>query len=58
MTFHLSCVHIIFSSVKVAECCEIAANSVDHSFSLYFLAIFNININYFLQLMSHNKEKH
>ena len=37
MTFHLTCVHIIFSSVSVAEWpWEIAAHSVDHMFSLYF----------------------
>ena len=35
MTFHLTCVHIIFSSVSVAEW-EIAAHSVDNMFSLYF----------------------
>ena len=39
MTFHLTCVHIIFSSVSVAEWppyVEIDAHSVDHMFSLYF----------------------
>ena len=40
MTFHLICVHIIFSSVSVAEWppfLEIAAHSVDMDmFSLYF----------------------
>ena len=39
MTIHLTCVHIIFSLVWVAEgppFWEIAANSVDHLFSLYF----------------------
>ena len=38
MTFHLTCVHIIFSSVSVAEWPPfgIAAHSVDHMFSLYF----------------------
>ena len=40
MTFHLTCVHISFSSVSVAEWppffLEIAAHSVDHMFSLYF----------------------
>ena len=39
MTFHLTCVHIIFSSVWVAEWLpfiEIAAQSVDPMFSLYF----------------------
>ena len=34
MTFYLTFVHIIFSSVSVAEW-EIAAHSVDHMFSLY-----------------------
>ena len=37
MTFHLIGVHIIFSSVSVAECFwEMAAHLVDHMFSLYF----------------------
>ena len=39
MTIHLTCVHIIFNSVSVAErppFWEIAAHSVDHMFSLYF----------------------
>ena len=44
VTFHLACVHIIFSSVSVAEWplpfgpafLEIAAHSVDHMFSLNF----------------------
>ena len=39
VTFHLTCVHIIFSSVSVAEWSpfvEIAAHSVDHMFFLYF----------------------
>ena len=39
VTFHLMCVHFIFSSVSVAEWppfWEIAAHSVDHMFSLYF----------------------
>ena len=39
MTVHLMYVHIIFSSVSVAEWLtfwEIAAHSVDHMFSLYF----------------------
>ena len=38
MTCHLTCVHIIFSSVSVAEATfwEIAAHLVDHMFSLYF----------------------
>ena len=38
MTFHPICVHIVFSSFSVAEWPpfgEIAAHSVDHSFSLY-----------------------
>ena len=35
MTFHLMCVHIIFSSVSVAEW-EIAAHSVDHMVSWHF----------------------
>ena len=47
MTFHLMYVHIIFSSVSVAEWplfLEIAAHSVDHMFS----CILNIcNISYF-----------
>ena len=34
MTFHLTCVHIIFSSVSTFW--EIAAHSVDYVFSLYF----------------------
>ena len=39
MMFHLMCVHIIFSSVWVAEWppfCKIAAHAIDHMFSLYF----------------------
>ena len=39
VTFHLTCVHIIFSSVWVAEWPsfgKIAAHSGDHMFSLYF----------------------
>ena len=39
MTFHLSCVHIIFGSVWVAEWPpfgEKTAHSVDHMFSLNF----------------------
>ena len=39
VTFHLTCVHIIFSSVWVAECPpfgKTAAHSVDHMFSVYF----------------------
>ena len=39
VTFHLTCVHIIFSSVLVSEWptfCEIAAHSVDPMFSLHF----------------------
>ena len=39
MTFHLTCIHIIFSSVSVAEWppfLEIATHSFDHMFSLYF----------------------
>ena len=39
VTFHLMCVHIIFSSVSVAELApfgKIAAHSVDHMFSLHF----------------------
>ena len=35
MTFHLMCVHIIFSLVRVFFY-EMAAHSVDHMFSLYF----------------------
>ena len=38
MTFHLSCVHIIFSSVSVAEWPsfgEITSHSVDHMLTLY-----------------------
>ena len=37
--FHLMCVHIIFSSVSVAEWPSFgkkAADSVDHMFFLYF----------------------
>ena len=39
MTFHLTCVHIIFSSVLVAEWPPFgksSAHSFDHMFSLYF----------------------
>ena len=39
MTFHFMCVHIILSSVSVAEwppVGKIAAHFVDHMFSLYF----------------------
>ena len=39
VTFHLTCAHIVFSSVSVAEWPRlraIAAQSVDHMFSLYF----------------------
>ena len=38
MTFHLTCVHIIFSSVRFSEWphWEIAARSVDYMFSMYF----------------------
>ena len=38
MTFYLTCVHIIFSSVGLlsGHLLEIAANPVDHMFSLYF----------------------
>ena len=39
MTFNLTCVHIMFSSLGVAEWPpleEIAAHSVDHMFTLYF----------------------
>ena len=36
MTFHLTYVYIIFSSVSAATFREIAAQSVDHLFSLYF----------------------
>ena len=39
MTFHLMCVHIIFSSVSVAEWApfwEIDVHSVNRMFSLYF----------------------
>ena len=37
VTFHLTCVHIIFSSVSVAEWPPFgAAHSVDHMFFLYF----------------------
>ena len=39
MTFHLTCVRIVFSSVWVAEWPpfgEKASHSVDHMFSLYF----------------------
>ena len=34
MTIHFMCVHIIFSSVSVAEW-QPSAHSVDHMFSLY-----------------------
>ena len=39
MTFYLACVHIIFSSVSVAEWppfLELAAHSLGHMFSLCF----------------------
>ena len=40
VTFHFTCVHIIFSSAWVVEwppfAGEIAAHSVDHMFSLHF----------------------
>ena len=34
MTFHLTCVHTMYSSVSVAE--WPSAHSVDHMLSLYF----------------------
>ena len=37
VTFHLMCVHIIFSSVSVAELPPF--HSVDHIFSLYYFVI-------------------
>ena len=46
VTFYLICVHIIFSSVSVAEWPPFgkkAAHSVDHMVSLYFLTICNIS---------------
>ena len=42
MTFHLTCVHIIFSSVSVAEWPpfgKIAAHSVDQMFSVVLLFV-------------------
>ena len=36
MTFQITCVHIIFSSVPVADVWEITAHSVDHTFSFVF----------------------
>ena len=42
MTFHLTCVHIIFNSVWVAEGAtflEIAAHSIDHMFSFVIIVI-------------------
>ena len=51
MTFHLMCVHLIFSSVSVAEWPpfgkQLLTRFLDHVFSLYFDYLYLLVISHF-----------